>query len=146
MTLLPDIQEKVNTALRAGLSDQVSAWRMLLAELKNAQIAKGGDLTEADIFTLTQKEIKKRKEAATIYTAQQETARAQQELTEAEIYSSILPEAVSESELLAYLQAERTKITESGPAVRGILIKKGLAQFGARTDGQTVSRLAASLE
>ncbi len=64
MVNLADIQNNLKQAQLARDENKVSTLRLLLSEIRNAEIAKGQALTESDMTGVIQKEVKKRTEAA----------------------------------------------------------------------------------
>lgn len=145
MSILPQIQEEIKAALLGHQSDAATALRMLSSELKNSKIALMHDLSDQEELAVVQKEIKKRKEAAAIYRAQAEIARADHEEFEIGLFQKFLPESVSESELLQFLSESLSTIENPGPSSKGVLIRLALEKYGASTDGQTVSKLVNQL-
>jgi uncharacterized protein YqeY len=76
---------------------------MVVAALVNAQIAKRSDLTDQEITSSIQKEIKKRVEAAELYDSAAEKQRAQQERNEAAILREFVPTLMSGVDLERYV-------------------------------------------
>ena len=65
---------------------KVSTLRLLLSEIKYAQIEKGVELADADIISIIQKEVKKRKEAISGFRLGNREKAAQKEETEQKNY------------------------------------------------------------
>ena len=62
--LLGTIQTDLKNAQLARDEVKVSALRMLLSEIHNMNIQKGGELSDAEVVSIVQREVKKRKKAA----------------------------------------------------------------------------------
>ena len=63
MELKDRIDSECKTALKSGEKIKVSTLRMILAEVKNAEIAKRGDLSEEELLAVVAREARKRKES-----------------------------------------------------------------------------------
>lgn len=122
----------------------VSVLRMLQAELKNAQIAKMADLSEADEIGVVRKEIKKRIDAATAYRQAHNEERAVSEESEAHILEAYLPPAADPEAVRAFLREAAAGMTLE-PKHRGELIRKAMTQFDGSLDGQTAATLVNEL-
>lgn len=120
---------------------KTSTLRLLLSEVKNAQIAKGGDLTDEEIIVIAQKEVKKRKEAAVGFRQGGRESGAQKEEAELKILEGYLPAALSNEELTKLVQ---DTINESGAktiADMGKVMGVVMGKVKGQADGGVVSAL-----
>lgn len=120
---------------------KTSTLRLLLSEVKNAQIAKGGDLTDEEIIVIAQKEVKKRKEAAVGFRQGGRETGAQKEEAELKILEGYLPAALSNEELTKLVQ---DTINESGAktiADMGRVMGVVMGKVKGQADGGVVSAL-----
>ncbi|MDZ4229046.1 MAG: GatB/YqeY domain-containing protein [Patescibacteria group bacterium] len=67
MSLVDKLNSALKTAMRERSADKVAALRLILAGLQNLRIAKREDLTDEEVISALQKEVKKRVEAKVIY-------------------------------------------------------------------------------
>lgn len=88
------IEQDLTTAMKKRESLRVSTLRMILAALKNEQIAKRRPLSEAEEIQVLQKEVKKRQEAIEWYKRGGRQELAERETKEAEIVKEYLPKAL----------------------------------------------------
>ena len=88
MTLITKIRDALTEALKAGDTQRKTTLRMALAAIKNAEVEARGELDEAKVLSLIQKEVKSRQE--TIEGAQQ--AKRPDLITKAELEIEILNE------------------------------------------------------
>ncbi|HSI20267.1 MAG TPA: GatB/YqeY domain-containing protein [Verrucomicrobiae bacterium] len=123
----------------------VSVLRMLQSELKNASIAKQGEVSDQDAIAIIRKEVKKRHEAATLYKQGNSTERAEAEEAEAAILSRYLPAAADEDTVRAFLKEKAAELGALEPRHKGELIKAAVAKFDGGVDGQTAARLVNEL-
>ncbi len=94
-------------------------------------------LNNDEIETLVAREVKKRKEAASLL----DEERAENELKEAEILSKYLPEMASEDEIRAAVKAEIAEMGEVSIKKMGAIIGKMKAKFGNSADGAVLAKI-----
>jgi hypothetical protein cdiviTM7_02614 len=121
----------------------------LKAVILNQEIALGKreeGLTDAEVEAVVQKEVKKRKESAEIYTQAGRDELAQKELDEMEILEKYLPQQLSEAEIEALLRQiiDESKLTLDAKN-QGMLIGQVKKRVGSAADGAVVARVVARL-
>ncbi len=139
------IEAGVKEALKAGDKTRLQTLRLLLTEIKNERIRRGGEVDEAGFVALVRKAVKQREESVAQYRAGNREELAAQEEAEAKILASFLPAAADEGAIrdaIAALIAERGL---AGPAAIGPIMKETLARFGTSADGATINRIAREL-
>jgi uncharacterized protein YqeY len=94
-----DVKSAMYEAMKARRSDEAAALRLLLAELKSAEIAARGELTPEQVTEVVRREAKKRREAEAAYRDAGRTDRAAQEAFELEVISRYLPAQLDRAEL-----------------------------------------------
>ncbi|MEX0621463.1 MAG: GatB/YqeY domain-containing protein [Candidatus Woykebacteria bacterium] len=113
------IQNDLKQALRNKDDVTVSTLRLLVAAIKNFEIAKGGagyKATEEDIISVLQKEVKQRKESIEQYKSGGRQDLVEKEKKELEILERYLPDQLSEEEVEKIV---KTKIQELGVSSLG---------------------------
>ncbi len=134
----------VETALQAAVKsrDQITmdTLRAIKTRIQNEQIAKGSELSEADVLTLIQSEAKRRKEAAQAFRDGGRNEAADKEEAELKVLSAFLPEQVGEDEIAVVIDG---KISENSWTVKdfGAAMGQLKAHFGNTADGGTVAKL-----
>lgn len=137
-----DLIKRIDTDLKDAMKQRdelrLRVLRGLRSVIKNAEIAKGKDLEESELFKLIQTEIKKRKESIEAYTSGGRKELAEQEEGEAQALSEYLPKQLSTEELDVLIKkiAEKNGVTEKKDF--GKLIGMIMKEVGARADGNTV--------
>lgn len=109
--MVDKIQADLRKAQLARDEIKVSTLRLLLSEIKNAEIAKGSEVGEQDIISIIGREVKKRKEAASGFRSGSREQSAQKEEAESKILEGYLPERLSNEELTKLVE---TTINEVG--------------------------------
>lgn len=135
MSLVSLIELDLTNALKSGDTFTRDTLRFLKSVIKNAEIDSGGMISDEQIVTIVQKEIKKRAEAQTIYNQANKPDLAKNEATENELLKKYLPEQIDEEQIkliiVEYLASNPTKISAMGAAM-GVLSSKlrGKADLG----------------
>ena len=99
MTLKEQITEDMKTAMRAKDAKRLSAIRMLLAAMKQVEVDKRIELTDADVVGIAEKELKKRRDSITQYTAAKRDDLAANEQFEVGVLSAYLPKQADDAEI-----------------------------------------------
>jgi uncharacterized protein YqeY len=136
MAILDAVKEDLQSAMRAGERDRVSALRLVLSELQKAA-KEGSD----DELVVLRRERKRRLEAAHAYRDAGRNDLAGGEELEAELIGAYLPAELSQEELEAIVeQAVRDSGAESAKDM-GRVMKQVMAKVDGRADGRRVSDL-----
>lgn len=144
--MLERLQEDLKQAMRDKDEIKVSTLRILIAEIKNAAISKGGDISDQDIVSVLQKEAKKRKEAAEGFRQGGREESAQVEEKELEVIRAYLPEQLSDEELTKIVEETikevgATSMQDMGKVIGSVMGKISGKAEGARVSGMVKSKL-----
>ena len=104
MDLLARIQTAQKEAMKAKDSARLSAVRMILAAIKDREIAlrtSGQEMTEGEIMGLMGKMVKQRQESARVYDQGGRSELADKERAEIAVIEAFLPRALSADEVAA---------------------------------------------
>jgi uncharacterized protein YqeY len=170
MGLQEQLQQDLKTALRAGDRERVSTIRMALAALQSAQMAQvkaaydqasaaaGAAEGEAEVaidrdaalsdeaaLNVLAKEVKRRREAAELYTQGGRPDLAASEEREAAILEAYLPRQLTADELRPLVAATLADLGARGPGDMGRVMPVLMQQFKGRADGRLLSQLAREL-
>ena len=138
--LKEQINADLKTAMLARNAFETTVLRGLKASILDEEVKLGkreDGLDNSEIETLVAREVKKRKEAASLL----DEERAENELKEAEILSKYLPEMVSEDEIRAAVKAEISAMGEVSIKQMGAIIGKMKAKFGNSADGAVLAKI-----
>jgi len=142
--------ERLKQAMRAKDTRTVSAVRMIIAALKDRDIAARGTgnaegIPEPEILRLLQGMIKQRRESIALYRQGNRPELAEQEEQEIAVIESFLPKQMSDDEIAA---AAREAIAETGAAgvkdmgkVMGVLRDRNAGVIDMAHAGAVVKRL-----
>ena len=146
-TMLEQIQEDVKTAMKARDKLRLDCLRMLVSEIKNLKISKGGinaELEESDVLSLLQREVKKRTEAAQSYRDAGREETAEKEEAEAAIIKEYLPQELSDEELSGIVDETIAATGAVSKKEMGKVMGAIMAKYKGRVDGKKVQNLVMS--
>ena len=135
------IQEDLKQAQLGRDEVKVSTLRLLLSEIKNAEIAKGEELSDTDVVVTIQKEVKKRKEAAEGFRRGHREEQAVAEEAELKILEAYLPTQLSNEELTEVVDQAITEIGATQISDMGKVIGLVMSKAEGKVDGGRVSSL-----
>jgi uncharacterized protein YqeY len=138
--IIDRLKEDMKTAMKAGEKTRLGTIRMLMSELKNARIARGEDLTEAEEQKVLASYAKKRKESIEKYGEGGRQDLVDKEQEEYDITMSYLPEPMGEDELKKIIQ-KHIDATGGGMQAFGQVMKAVMAEVSSQADGKVVSAL-----
>ena len=138
--LKEQINADLKTAMLARNAFETTVLRGLKASILDEEVKlskREEGLNDTEIETLVAREVKKRKEAASLL----DEERAENELKEAEILSKYLPEMASEDEIRASVKAEIAEMGEVSIKQMGVIIGKMKVKFGNSADGAVLAKI-----
>jgi uncharacterized protein YqeY len=146
ITLQERVQQELKSAMLAKETERLATLRLLKSALGYLQIERKVDqLSDSDVITVVQKEIKKRRDAIEQFKAGGRPELAEKEGRELAVLETLLPVPLSAEELE---QLVRATIQETGATNKkdmGPVIKAVQAKAAGRADGKSISTLVGKL-
>ena len=140
MTLQETIVADLTAAMKAKDADRLSVLRMVKANLMNRKIDKGGDLTDDEVTKALQSLVKQRRDSIEQYEAAGRTELAAKEQGEIAVIEVYLPQAATQDEVNAAVEATVAETGASSMKDMGTLMKATMAKLaGKSADGKMVS-------
>ncbi|HEX6304618.1 MAG TPA: GatB/YqeY domain-containing protein [Anaerolineales bacterium] len=139
------LQEALKQAMRAGDDTQKATLRMTLAAIRNAEIERRGDLDEADMLAILQKEVKSRQETAQEARQAGREDLARQAEQEIAVLDQYLPQPLSHAELESMAREAIQEVGASSPQEMGQVMKVLMPRVRGRADGSEVSQIVREL-
>lgn len=127
------IAEEVKSAMRAKATDRLGTLRFLQAAIKQKEVDERRDLTDADVTSIIEKQVKQRRESIAAFEQAGRTETAAQETAELAVLKEFLPQAASEEEISAAIDAALAEVSAQGisgaPAMGKVMaiLKQALA-------------------
>ena len=139
MSLKVQVTEDMKAAMRAKDSKRLSAIRMLLAAMKQVEVDRRIDLTDADVVSILEKELKKRRDSIQQYRAAKRDDLADIEEFEAGVLSVYLPQQASAEEIAEVVAVAVAESGATGPAAMGKVMAAVKTKLAGRADMTQVS-------
>ena len=139
MSLIQNLQDNVKEAMKSGDSFKLGTMRMLLAAIQNEHIAKGKDkeFTDEEALGVLRRELKKRREAATLYVQGGRQDLADKENSEAEFIKTYLPAELTDSELEKIVK----EVMAGGETNLGKLMGQIVPKVSGRAEPRRISEV-----
>ncbi|HLF29294.1 MAG TPA: GatB/YqeY domain-containing protein [Anaerolineae bacterium] len=145
MSLKTQLQDDLKTALRANDPMRKLALRQTLAEIKNAEVAKIGELSDDEALAVLRTELKRRRETI----AELETVSRPGLLAEAQaqldVLSAYLPQQMSREQIAETAKAVLAGMGNPGPNQMGQVMKQMMAELKGKADGRLVQDVVREL-
>ncbi len=141
MDLKNKIMEDMKEALKKGEKVKLSALRLLLSAIKNAEIEKREPLLPEEIHNLIKKEARKWTEAAADYRRVKNEEMAQNEEEQVRVIESYLPPQLSTDEIEALIDKAIGETGASGLSDLGKVMQIVMPEVKGRADGRVVNEL-----
>lgn len=139
------LREDLTISMKARDKAKTGTLRMLLSALTQEETTgTKHELSDDDVLRIIAREIKKRRESAEVYAANDRQELADIELTEASILEAYQPVQLTDEELTELIDASIAEISEqSGEEVgmrqMGQVMKAATAKAAGRVDGKRLS-------
>ena len=108
------LTDEVKQAMRDKASERLGTLRLLMAAIKQKEVDERKDLTDADIVAIIEKQVKQRRESIAAYEQAGRTETAAQETTEMAVLKEFLPQAASDEEVAAAIDAAFATVQAQG--------------------------------
>jgi uncharacterized protein len=147
MDFQSQIDQDIKEAMKAREPDRLSVLRMLKSALMNAAIEKGGAGTKLDDVSaigIVRRELKKRQDAIEGFEKGNRPELAAKEKAEAEMLSTYLPKALSETEVATLVAECIAAVGATSKAQMGAVMKLANERASGRIEGRVLSAAVSS--
>jgi uncharacterized protein YqeY len=145
MSLKDTIRSDLNKALKQGDSVTISTIRLLLAEIRNAEIAQQKPADDGKVLDVIAKEVKRRRESAEAFRQGNRNDLAAREEAELAVLRRYLPQQMSREEVEALARQVIGAVGARGPGDKGKVMAQLMPQLKGRADGKEVSEVVSQL-
>jgi len=144
-----NLKEKLEADLRKAMKDRDnvkrSTLRLLLAAIKNAEIAKRGSLDNPDILGVVAKEVKQRNESIEAFKQGDRQDLVAREEAEMAILKEYLPRQLSREEVIVEARQVIEEVGAQGPRDKGKVMSRIMAQLKGKADGREINEIVTEL-
>ncbi len=144
------IQDELKAALRGGDEARKTVLRLLVAQIKNAEVeartdGRGGVLSDSDVLALVRREIKQHEESLLeAQNAGREDLVAQQQ-AELDVLKEFLPKQLSREEIVALAKQVIQELNATSPKQHGQVMKALQPKVKDIADGKLVNEVVREL-
>ena len=143
------MKEKLNAEFRQAMKDKDtlrrSVLRMVLASVKNAEIAKRTELSDGDILGLISKEVKQHEDSIQAFKEGNRPDLMEKEQAELAILQEYLPKQLSREEIIAEAKQTIEEVGAQGPGDKGKVMPIIIAKLKGQADGKEINAIVTEL-
>ncbi len=146
MTLQQRIEQDTVAAMKQRAQARVEVLRMVKTAIKNKEIEKRSQLTDAEVLQTLTTLIKQRRDSIDAFTKGNRPELAEKEAAEIKVIEGYMPQQADEAKVRSYVEATIAEMSSAGkrptPKDMGLVIKDvqaKIAASGLRADGRQVS-------
>jgi uncharacterized protein YqeY len=149
MALKDRLAEDLKEAIRGRDERRKTAIRMVMAAIKNAEVAEGAPLDDAGVLKVISKDVRRHRESIEGFQKGGRQDLVDEEEAELVVLQSYLPPAMSREEIVKAAREVIAQTGARGPADKGkvmpVLISKLAGQAEGREINEVVTELLAEL-
>ena len=144
--LRQELSEDLKQAMRGRDEVRRSVLRLVMAAIKNAEIARQATLDDnADILGIITKEVRQRRESIEAFKQGDRPDLVAQEEAELAILDGYLPQQMTREEILQAVRKVIEEVGAQGPGDKGKVMPKLIAQLKGRADGREINAVVTEL-
>lgn len=145
MTLQAQFQADLKSAMLNKDELRKNVIRFTLAALKNAEIAKIGELTEAEAQAVLATEVKRRRDTIDELEKANRPDLLATEKAQLEVLLGYLPRQMSREEIAVVVRRVITETGASGPQAMGDVMKRLMPELKGKADGRMINEVVREL-
>ena len=139
------LTDDLTRALKSGDTVRRTVIRLVMAAIKNAEIARRSSLNDTDIMGIIAKEIRQRRESIEAFKQGDRPDLVAQEETELAILDEYLPQQMTREEIVEAARLIIKEVEAQGPGDKGKVMPKLIAQLKGRADGREINAVVTEL-
>jgi len=137
--------DDLKQALKGGDKVRRSVIRLVMAAIKNAEIARQKILEDGDILGIIAKEVRQRRESIEAFKQGNRPDLVSQEETELAVLNEYLPQQISREEITQAARRVIEEVGAQGPGDKGKVMPKLIAQLKGKADGREINAVVTEL-
>ena len=139
------LTDDLKKAMRGRDKLRCSVLRLIMAAIKNAEIAKLASLDEADTLGIIAKEVRQHKESIEAFKQGDRQDLVAQEEAELAILKEYLPEQISRDDIMIAARKVIDEVGAQGPHDKGKVMGKLIPQLKGKADGREINAVVSEL-
>jgi uncharacterized protein YqeY len=145
MTLQERLTADLKEALKRRDNTRRSVIRMVLAGIRNAEIAKGAPLDDASVIDILARDVKQHRESIGEFSKGNRQDLVAKEEAELAVLFEYLPEQMSREEIVTVARQVMEQVGAKGPGDKGKVMSRLMPELKGRADGREVSDMVYEL-
>ena len=137
--------DDLKQAMKGGDKVKCLVIRLVMAAIQNAEIARQADLDEGDVLGIIAKEVRQRRESIEAFKQGNRQDLVTQEEAELAILQGYLPQQMTRQEIIAEARRIIEEVGAQGPADKGKIMPKLIAQLKGKADGREINVVVTEL-
>lgn len=139
------LADDLKQALKRGDKVIVSTIRLVMAAIKNAEIAKQAELADNDVLGIIAKEARQREESIAAFKQGNRQDLVAQEEAELAVLRGYLPKPATRDEIIAEARRIIAEVGAQGPRDKGKVMPRLIAELKGRADGREINAVVTEL-
>ena len=139
------LADDLKQAMRGGDEVRRSVIRMVMAAIKNAEIARQADLDDADILGVVAKEARQRQESIESFKQGNRQDLVAKEEMEMAVLQEYLPQQMTREEIVEAARQVIAEVGAQGPGDKGKVMQQIMPKLKGRADGRVINEVATEL-
>jgi len=145
MNMKPTLQNALTAAMKARDEDTKRTLRLVMTSIKLAEVDQGGELDDARILSILQKEVKTRQDVIKEAEGAHRDDLVDAARREMAILNKFLPQQMDEEDLVALAEQVIAETGAVGVQSMGEVMKVLMPKLAGRASGQDASRIVRNL-
>lgn len=145
MALEDKFRSDLKEAMRRGDVVRRSVIRMVLANIKSAEIERGVPLDDAAIIGVIEKDIKRHQDSIEAFSKANRQDLVSKEREELEILQGYMPARISHEEVIEAARRVIEEVGAGGPRDKGKVMSPLIAELKGKADGQEINTVVSEL-
>jgi uncharacterized protein YqeY len=139
------LTDDLKQAMKGGDTVKRSVIRLVMAAIKNAEIAKQKALEDGDILGIIAKEIRQRQESIEAFKSGNRADLAAKEEAEKAILEAYMPAQLSREEIVAEARKVIAEVGAESVQDKGKVMPKLIANLKGKADGRVINEVVSEL-
>ena len=139
------LSEELKQAMKSGHTVKRDTLRMLIASVKNAEIARQAALNDGDILGVISKDVKRHQESIDAFKKGNRADLVAKEEAEMAILQGYLPKQMSHEEIVAAAREVMAAVGAKGPGDKGKVMQQLMPGLKGKADGKEINEVVTGL-
>ena len=145
MALKDRLADDLKDAIRGRDERRKTAIRLVMAAIKNAEVAAGSPLDDAGVLKVISKEVRRHRESIEGFQKGSRQDLVDEEEAELAVLRAYLPPAMSREEIVKAARQVIAQAGASGPADKGKVMPVLIAQLAGQAEGREINEVVTEL-